>query len=57
MLDAYDGESYAVGDAAEAAGLLPERVTARDVVLVKASRGVALEHLVDSLRSELGPAT
>jgi UDP-N-acetylmuramyl pentapeptide synthase len=32
------------------------RLREGDVVLVKASRGVALDHLVDALRLELGEA-
>jgi UDP-N-acetylmuramoyl-tripeptide--D-alanyl-D-alanine ligase len=51
MLDAYDGESYAVADAGEAASLLPELVTAGDVVLVKASRGVGLEVVTEALQA------
>jgi UDP-N-acetylmuramoyl-tripeptide--D-alanyl-D-alanine ligase len=51
MLDQFDGESYAVADAAEAAALLPELVTAGDVVLVKASRGVGLEVVTEALQA------
>ena len=45
-----------VPDAEAAFDHLRSRLQDGDVVLVKASRGIALEHLVDSLRSELGPA-
>jgi UDP-N-acetylmuramoyl-tripeptide--D-alanyl-D-alanine ligase len=51
MLDAYDGESYAVADAAEAAALMPELIQAGDVVLVKASRGVGLEVVTEALQA------
>ena len=51
MLDAFDGESHAVLDAGEAAALLPELVTAGDVVLVKASRGVGLEVVTEALQA------
>jgi UDP-N-acetylmuramyl pentapeptide synthase len=33
---------------------LPPRLRAGDVVLVKASRGIGLDRLVDGLREELG---
>jgi len=49
MLDAFDGESYAVADAAEAAALAGELIEAGDVVLVKASRGVGLEAVAEAL--------
>ena len=51
MLDTFDGESYAVLDAAEAAALMPELVSAGDVVLVKASRGVGLEVVTEALQA------
>ena len=54
MLDQFDGESYAVADAGEAAALLPELVTPGDVVLVKASRGVGLEVVTEALREAAG---
>jgi UDP-N-acetylmuramoyl-tripeptide--D-alanyl-D-alanine ligase len=50
MLDAFDGESYAVADAAEAAALAGELIEPGDVVLVKASRGVGLEVVAESLQ-------
>ena len=43
MTDRFDGESYPVADAGEAAALLPELLAPGDAVLVKASRGVGLE--------------
>ena len=49
MLDAFDGESYAVADAAEAAALAGELIEPGDVVLVKASRGVGLEVVAEAL--------
>jgi UDP-N-acetylmuramoyl-tripeptide--D-alanyl-D-alanine ligase len=52
MLDRYDGESYAVGDAAEAAALAGEILAAGDVVLVKGSRGVGLEVVAEALAAE-----
>jgi UDP-N-acetylmuramoyl-tripeptide--D-alanyl-D-alanine ligase len=49
MLDAFDGESYAVADAAEAAALAGELIGPGDIVLVKASRGVGLEVVAEAL--------
>ena len=49
MLDAFDGDSYAVADAAEAASLTGELLEAGDVVLVKGSRGVGLEVVAEAL--------
>lgn len=43
MVDRFDGEAHRVADAAQAAALVPELLRPRDVVLVKASRGVGLE--------------
>jgi UDP-N-acetylmuramoyl-tripeptide--D-alanyl-D-alanine ligase len=43
MLDTFDGESYAVADAGEAAALVGELVASGDTVLIKGSRGVGLE--------------
>jgi UDP-N-acetylmuramoyl-tripeptide--D-alanyl-D-alanine ligase len=50
MLDAFEGESYAVADAAEAAALAGELIEPGDVVLVKASRGVGLEVVAEALQ-------
>jgi UDP-N-acetylmuramoyl-tripeptide--D-alanyl-D-alanine ligase len=44
-----------VGDAASALEALRPRLRDGDVVLVKASRGIGLDHLVDALRDERGP--
>ncbi len=49
MLDRYEGESYAVADADEAAALAGELVEAGDVLLVKGSRGVGLEVVAEAL--------
>jgi UDP-N-acetylmuramoyl-tripeptide--D-alanyl-D-alanine ligase len=49
MLDSFDGDSYAVADAAEAAALAGELVEAGDVVLVKGSRGIGLEVVAEGL--------
>ena len=49
MLDVFDGESYAVADAREAAALAGELVEPGDVVLVKGSRGVGLEVVAEAL--------
>jgi UDP-N-acetylmuramoyl-tripeptide--D-alanyl-D-alanine ligase len=51
MLDAFDGESYAVADAGEAASLAGEIVEPGDVVLVKGSRGVGLEVVAQALEA------
>jgi UDP-N-acetylmuramoyl-tripeptide--D-alanyl-D-alanine ligase len=51
MTDAFDGETHAVADAAEAAALVPELLAPGDTVLVKASRGVGLELVGRSLQA------
>jgi UDP-N-acetylmuramoyl-tripeptide--D-alanyl-D-alanine ligase len=51
MAGVFEGEAHPVADAAEAAALLPELVQGGDTVLVKGSRGVALEAVADSLRA------
>ncbi len=51
MVDGFDGESYAVADASEAASLALELVQPGDVVLVKGSRGVGLELVCSALRA------
>jgi UDP-N-acetylmuramoyl-tripeptide--D-alanyl-D-alanine ligase len=43
-------------DVEAALDLLRRRLRDGDVVLVKASRGVELDRIVDALRAELGPA-
>ena len=50
MLDTFDGESYAVADAEEAAALVGELIEPGDVVLVKGSRGVGLEVVAEALQ-------
>jgi len=52
IADAFDGPSRRVPDAAAAALLVPELVRAGDTVLVKASRGIALEAVAEALRRE-----
>jgi UDP-N-acetylmuramoyl-tripeptide--D-alanyl-D-alanine ligase len=49
MAEPFQGEAYPVADAAEAAALVPELLEPGDVVLVKASRGVGLELVSESL--------
>jgi UDP-N-acetylmuramoyl-tripeptide--D-alanyl-D-alanine ligase len=49
MLDAFDGDSYAVADAGEAAALVGELIEPGDVVLVKGSRGIGLEVVAEAL--------
>ena len=44
-----------VADAEAAHDVLRPRLVPGDVVLVKASRGIALDTLVDALRTELAP--
>jgi UDP-N-acetylmuramoyl-tripeptide--D-alanyl-D-alanine ligase len=51
MLDAFDGESYAVADAEEAAALAGEIIGEGDVMLVKGSRGVGLEVVAEALQA------
>ncbi len=51
MTDRFDGESYPVADAGEAAALLPELLAPGDAVLVKASRGVGLEVVCAALQA------
>jgi UDP-N-acetylmuramoyl-tripeptide--D-alanyl-D-alanine ligase len=54
MASGFAGESYTVPDAAAAAELLPRLVRDDDTILVKASRGVGLEHAVSALAAEGG---
>jgi UDP-N-acetylmuramoyl-tripeptide--D-alanyl-D-alanine ligase len=52
IADTFDGgASYPVADAAEAAALVSELVEPGDLVLVKASRGVGLEVVCESLKA------
>ena len=53
MGDAFEGPTYAVADAGEAAALLPELLEPGDVVLVKGSRGVGLEVVAEALRERV----
>ena len=54
MLNAFDGESYAVGSAQEAAALAADLIAPGDVLLVKGSRGVGLEVVAEALAGEAG---
>ncbi len=49
MADSFGGEVHSVGDAAAAAELVRGLVAPGDLVLVKASRGVALEAVTEAL--------
>jgi UDP-N-acetylmuramoyl-tripeptide--D-alanyl-D-alanine ligase len=49
MLESFEGESFAVADAAAAAELADSLVTSGDLVLVKGSRGVGLEVVAEAL--------
>jgi UDP-N-acetylmuramoyl-tripeptide--D-alanyl-D-alanine ligase len=49
MSDRFTGEHHAAADAAQAAQLVPSLLREGDVVLVKASRGVALERVCEAL--------
>ena len=49
MLNAFDGEGYAVGTAQEAAALAGDLLGPGDVLLVKGSRGVGLEVVAETL--------
>jgi UDP-N-acetylmuramoyl-tripeptide--D-alanyl-D-alanine ligase len=51
--EAFAGQTYAVADAVEAAGILPELLEPGDVVLVKGSRGVGLEVVAEALRERV----
>jgi UDP-N-acetylmuramoyl-tripeptide--D-alanyl-D-alanine ligase len=52
MTDEFDGESYPVANATEAASLALELIRPGDAVLVKASRGVGLEVVCQALSTE-----
>jgi UDP-N-acetylmuramoyl-tripeptide--D-alanyl-D-alanine ligase len=49
MADAFSGESHVVADAGEAAALAADLLAPGDAVLVKASRGVGLEVVAQTL--------
>jgi UDP-N-acetylmuramoyl-tripeptide--D-alanyl-D-alanine ligase len=51
--ESFDGATYAVADADEAAALLPEVLEPGDVVLVKGSRGVGLEVVAEALEQSV----
>jgi len=52
MRAGFDGESHAVPDAQAAAELVPGLLRDRDTVLVKGSRGVGLELVLERLEGE-----
>jgi len=52
IAERFEGDTYAVADAGEAAGLLPELLAPGDAVLLKASRGVGLELVCRALSQE-----
>ncbi len=56
MRTRFAGESYAVADAEAAAELVPGLLREGDTVLVKGSRGVGLERLLERVREEIPPA-
>jgi UDP-N-acetylmuramoyl-tripeptide--D-alanyl-D-alanine ligase len=53
MCEAFAGEAHSGADAIGAVGLLRTRLRRGDTVLVKGSRGVRLERVVDGLSAEL----
>jgi UDP-N-acetylmuramoyl-tripeptide--D-alanyl-D-alanine ligase len=55
MREGFVGESHAVADARAAGELLGGMLRARDTVLVKGSRGVGLERVLETLRSGASP--
>src|ERR1700733_913286 len=55
MQRGFSGESHAVADAQAAGELLRGMLRGRDTVLVKGSRGVGLERVLEMLRSEAQP--
>jgi UDP-N-acetylmuramoyl-tripeptide--D-alanyl-D-alanine ligase len=56
MRGGFDGESYATPDARAAGELLGGLLRTDDTVLVKGSRGVGLERVLESLRGQAGRA-
>ncbi|MGD1058961.1 MAG: UDP-N-acetylmuramoyl-tripeptide--D-alanyl-D-alanine ligase, partial [Solirubrobacteraceae bacterium] len=52
MREGFAGESHAVADSRAAGELLGGLLRERDTVLVKGSRGVGLERVLEILRSE-----
>ena len=55
MRTRFEGESYAVADAQAAAELVPGLLREGDTVLVKGSRGVGLERLLERVHEEMPP--
>jgi UDP-N-acetylmuramoyl-tripeptide--D-alanyl-D-alanine ligase len=55
IAERFDGETYAVADAGEAAALVPELLAPGDVVLIKGSRGVGLELVTEALAAAEAP--
>ncbi len=56
MRTGFPGESYAVPDAEAAAEMVGGLLREGDTVLVKGSRGVGLERVLERLRGDSGPA-
>ncbi len=52
IAQSFEGESHTVGDAGEAAALVPQLLAPGDAVLVKASRGVGLELVCRALEPD-----
>ncbi len=53
IAEGFDGEAHATADAVQAAALAQELIQPGDTVLVKASRGVGLELVVQALSTEV----
>ena len=53
IAERFEGQVHSVADAAQAAQLVPQLVEPGDFVLVKASRGVALELVCDALAASV----
>jgi UDP-N-acetylmuramyl pentapeptide synthase len=53
IAERFEGQVHSVADAAEAAQLVPQLVAPGDLVLVKASRGLALELVCEALAASV----
>jgi UDP-N-acetylmuramoyl-tripeptide--D-alanyl-D-alanine ligase len=54
MAEPFGGEAYAASDAAEAGAIARDLLRRGDLALVKASRGIGLEAVAESLRADPG---